>query len=136
MYATTTDFSLALCILLYTHTLQEGTKVSARDYTYIVSKLICNYTILIVIEKGERNITTGIKREIFQIFICAHSSSEKGNFYSFFGAQYSAYKNVKDYSQIKHKLKLKKKCLKGSAHRDRFANEYTEITAKINRTSF
>lgn len=50
-----------------------------------------------------------MKRNIFQTFICAHSSGEKGNFYSFFGAQYSAYKNVKDYSQIKHKLKLKKK---------------------------
>lgn len=53
-----------------------------------------------------------MKRNIFQIFICAHSSGEKDNFYSFFGAQYSAYKNVKDYSQIKHKLKLKKKVLK------------------------
>lgn len=50
-----------------------------------------------------------MKRNIFQTFICAHSSGEKDNFYSFFGAQYSAYKNVKDYSQIKHKLKLKKK---------------------------
>lgn len=50
-----------------------------------------------------------MKRNIFQIFICAHSSGEKDNFYIFFGAQYSAYKNVKDYSQIKHKLKLKKK---------------------------
>lgn len=77
-----------------------------------------------------------MKRNIFQTFICAHSSGEKDNFYSFFGAQYSAYKNVKDYSQIKHKLKLKKKCLKGSAHRDSFAYEYTEITAKINRMSF
>lgn len=53
-----------------------------------------------------------MKRNIFQTFICAHSSGEKDNFYSFFGAQYSAYKNVKDYSQIKHKLKLKKKVLK------------------------
>lgn len=77
-----------------------------------------------------------MKRNIFQTFICAHSSGEKDNFYSFFGAQYSAYKNVKDYSQIKHKLKLKKKCFKGSAHRDSFAYEYTEITAKINRMSF
>lgn len=78
-----------------------------------------------------------MKRNIFQTFICAHSSGEKDNFYSFFGAQYSAYKNVKDYSQIKHKLKLKKKeSLKGSAHRDSFAYEYTEITAKINRMSF
>lgn len=76
-----------------------------------------------------------MKRNIFQTFICAHSSGEKDNFYSFFGAQYSAYKNVKDYSQIKHKLKLKK-CFKGSAHRDSFAYEYTEITAKINRMSF
>lgn len=50
-----------------------------------------------------------MKRNIFQTFICAHSSGEKDNFYSFFGAQYSAYKNVKDYSQIKHKLKLRKK---------------------------
>lgn len=50
-----------------------------------------------------------MKRNIFQTFICAHSSGEKDNFYSFFGAQYSAYKNVKDYSQIKHKLILKKK---------------------------
>lgn len=50
-----------------------------------------------------------MKRNIFQTFICAHSLGEKENFYSFFGAQYSAYKNVKDYSQIKHKLKLKKK---------------------------
>lgn len=50
-----------------------------------------------------------MKRNTFQTFICAHSSGEKDNFYSFFGAQYSAYKNVKDYSQIKHKLKLKKK---------------------------
>lgn len=83
-----------------------------------------------------------MERNIFQTFICAHSSGEKDNFYSFFGAQYSAYKNVKDYSQIKHKLKLKKtqkqrkKCFKGSAHRDSFAYEYTEITAKINRMSF
>jgi len=79
-----------------------------------------------------------MKRNIFQTFICAHSSGEKGNFYSFFGAQYLAYKNVKDYSKIKHKLKLKKKkkCFKGSAHRDSFAYEYTEITAKINRMSF
>lgn len=53
-----------------------------------------------------------MKRNIFQTFICAHSSGEKDNFYSFFGAQYSAYKNVKDYSQIKHKLKLKKNVLK------------------------
>lgn len=53
-----------------------------------------------------------MKRNIFQIFICAHSSGEKDNFYIFFGAQYSAYKNVKDYSQIKHKLKLKKNVLK------------------------
>ena len=50
-----------------------------------------------------------MKRNSFQTFICAHSSGEKDNFYSFFGAQYSAYKNVKDYSQIKHKLKLNKK---------------------------
>lgn len=79
-----------------------------------------------------------MKRIIFQTFICAHSLGEKDNFYSFFGAQYSAYKNVKDYSQIKHKLKLKKKKkgLKSSAHRDSFAYEYTEITAKINRMSF
>lgn len=82
--------------------------MSAKDYTYIVSKLICNCTILIAIEKGERNITTGIKRDIFQIFICAHSSSEKDNFYSFFGAQYSAYKNVKDYSQNKTQAQTKK----------------------------
>lgn len=50
-----------------------------------------------------------MERNIFQTFICAHSSGEKDNSYSFFGAQYSAYKNVKDYSQIKHKLKLNKK---------------------------
>lgn len=62
-----------------------------------------------VIEKGKEYNRTGMKRNIFQTFICAHSSGEKDNFYSFFGAQYSAYKNVKDYSQIKHKLKLKKK---------------------------
>lgn len=46
---------------------------------------------------------------MLQAFICARLSGEKKvNVYSFFGAQRSAYKNVKDYSQIKHKLKLKK----------------------------
>lgn len=43
----------------------------------------------------------GMKR-LFRRFLFVHPSQvKKGNVHSFFGAQQSAYKNVKDYSQIK-----------------------------------
>lgn len=92
----------------YTHIVQKETKILATSYPYICSKWISNYTILTVIRKRKKNVKEQVWRKIFSKLLFVHIHQvKKVNFYSFFGAQYSAYKNVKDYSQIKHKLKLK-----------------------------